>query len=194
MPVIARLRWAPNASTLVLIRVDMVASPCRIEVWAVSIPLPRVSTHSRLGAGRVPCRLCPRNAAQGYTTIIGRRRPDLRPVFSGQENRPTAEAVGLFRSTRCETKLAEKGEDALRSRVGLGQDGFTSLLEDTRLGEVHHFRGHIHVADAAFRSGDVLLRNTQVGDRMLEAVLGSTQDTTLVGHRLDGRIERGQVG
>src|SRR5437879_1277415 len=88
MPVIARLRWAPNASTLVLIRVDIVASPCRISVWAASIPLARVSTHSRLGAGRLPCRLCPRTAAQGYTKIIGRRRPDLRPAFCGQEEGP----------------------------------------------------------------------------------------------------------
>src|SRR5260370_34634532 len=88
---------------------------------------------------------------------------------------PTTEVEGPFQEVEEVEGLAEEGQDARRSLVRLSQDRLASLLQNARLGEVHHLSCHIHVADAALGCGQVLLRHTQVRDRVLQAVLRPTQ-------------------
>src|SRR5699024_4607571 len=86
-------------------------------------------------------------------------------------------------------RSAEQGEDALRELVGLGQHGGAGLLEDVGAGVADHLVGHVGVADPRLRGGEVLDRDLQVVDRVVEAVLLRTQIRTHRRHRLDGLVD-----
>src|ERR1043166_7971827 len=78
-----------------------------------------------------------------------------------------------------EDLAAQEGHDSRTRLVGLRQDGLASLLQDTRLGEVDHFSRHVYVADAALGGGQVRLRDAEVGNGVLEAVLVGAQRRSL---------------
>ena len=61
--------------------------------------------------------------------------------------------------------LAQERKDALRGLVGLREHARAGLLKDVELGELGHLGGHVHVADAALGSGQVLLVRGQVRRR-----------------------------
>ena len=104
---------------------------------------------------------------------------------------PSAEAESPSGFSYCRGLAAEELEDGLRSGVGLGQDRLTSLLEDIRLGEVHHFRRHIHVADAALGCRQVLLADPKVRNRVLQTVLIGTEAASVRGNIGDCLVDRG---
>jgi len=52
--------------------------------------------------------------------------------------------------------LPQQLQHGLRQGVCLGEHRVAGLHQDLQLREVHHFLGHVEVADAAFGSGQVL--------------------------------------
>src|SRR5205085_1357713 len=86
---------------------------------------------------------------------------------------------------------AEEVDDTAGSRVRLGEDGLASLLQDTRLGEVDHLSSHVDVTDPALGSGQVLLSDAEVRDRVLEAVLVRTEVSSLRVDRVDRAVDVG---
>ena len=85
--------------------------------------------------------------------------------------------------------LLEELEDGLGLLVRLGQHGLGGLHQHVHLGVVHHFLGHIGVTDTAVGGGQVLNRNVQVVDGVLQTVLEGTQVGTLAGNGVDGVLD-----
>src|SRR5712691_11279131 len=94
-------------------------------------------------------------------------------------------------ATARKTLALEEVDDTARSGVGLSEDRLASLLQDARLGEVDHFTGHVDVTDAALGSGQVLLSDAEVGNRVLEAVLVRTEVGAGRVDRIDGAVDVG---
>ena len=82
---------------------------------------------------------------------------------------------------------AQQRQDALRSLVGLGEHRGAGLRQDLRAGEAHHLLRHVGVADAALRRGQVLDRDVEVVDGVLEPVLQRTEVRPGGRDRLDRR-------
>src|SRR3954466_16366209 len=89
----------------------------------------------------------------------------------------------------CNQLLAEERQNALARLVRLRQHRSAGLLQDLELREVDHLLGHVHVADAALRGGQVLLVDGRVLERVPETVLHSTELRALRGNNVDRRID-----
>src|SRR3979411_2289898 len=105
--------------------------------------------------------------------------------------RPTKTPAGLrgARVWRLEVLAAEELQDIARSAVRLAQNRLASLLQDARLGEVHHLSSHVNVTNAALGCRQVLLRHTQVRNGVLQAVLCGTKVTTNTRHVGDRPVQ-----
>src|SRR3954463_12045756 len=90
--------------------------------------------------------------------------------------------------------LAEQREDALRRLVGLREHARAGLLQDLQLGELHHLRRHVRVADTALGSGQVLLVARDVGDGVLQTVLDRTERRASGGDVVDRVVDLLDVG
>ena len=82
--------------------------------------------------------------------------------------------------------LLEKLQDSLRLLIRLSQHRLSGLGKDVLLGVVHHFLGHVCVADAAVGGLHVLGRGVEVVDGVLEAVLESAEVAAVRGNLVDG--------
>ena len=85
---------------------------------------------------------------------------------------------------------AEEREDTLRGLVGLREHRGAGLGQDLVPGELDHFLRHVGVADAALRGGQVLDRDVEVVDGVVEPVLDGTQVGASGRHRLDRGVDR----
>src|SRR5690606_38692760 len=85
--------------------------------------------------------------------------------------------------------LAQQLQHRLRRQVSLRQHSRRRLLQNLVLRERHHLVCHVNVTDTRLRSLQVLDRDAQVGNRMLEAVLVSTKLRPLVRHLLDRLVD-----
>src|SRR4051794_3640111 len=129
----------------------------------------------------------PRVAAgePGTTTWGGRSRTKTTGgavTHRPHERRPPPHRWARGRSLSS-WRSAQELQDALRGLVGLGEHGGAGLGEDLGAGEGHHLQGHVGVPDPGLRRGQVLDRHVQVGDLVLEAVLGGTEPGPGAGHR-----------
>src|SRR4051812_17414472 len=114
---------------------------------------------------------------------------------AGHEKAPSLSTGGLSLARYAPGELAaEEVDDAARSLVRLGEDRLASLLQDARLGEVDHLGRHVDVTDAALGSGQVLLSDAEVGDRVLEAVLVGAEVGASRVDRIDGVVDVGDQG
>src|SRR3954468_17436626 len=89
--------------------------------------------------------------------------------------------------------LAEERQNALARLVRLRQHRSAGLLQDLELREVDHLAGHVHVADAALGSRQVLLVDRRVLERVPEAVLHRAELRALRAHGVDGGVDLGDV-
>src|SRR5690554_3918553 len=75
--------------------------------------------------------------------------------------------------------LAKQTQNSLRQLVGLGQHRSTRLLHDLVLGQVGGLGSVVGIHDASAGGRGVLSNVLQVADSRLEAILDSTQISTL---------------
>src|SRR3954452_8073938 len=119
-------------------------------------------------------------------TGAGALTPDVVNDDGRRDGRPSSSVGPLPQRARrlvCRC-LTEQGQDRLRVLVGLREHARAGLLEDVVLGELHHLRRHVHVADPGLGRHQVLLVRREVVQRVLEAVLHRAE---LPAHRADVR-------
>src|SRR3954451_21998739 len=81
-------------------------------------------------------------------------------------------------------RLPEERQHALRRAVRLSEHARAGLLQDLQLGEIDHLLRHVHVADAGLGSGQVLLVDRGVLERVAETVLHGAERRTLRRHNV----------
>src|SRR5262245_55247427 len=101
-----------------------------------------------------PSRQRRRRLSSTFPRSVGEVPPPRLRMFFGQNG---------LRTDRLENPLLEQPQDALGSRVRLGEHGRTSLQKDLVAGEVDHFERHVRVTDAALGSREVLRGHLEVG-------------------------------
>ena len=152
----------------------------------------------------------PPSLAEPLCPVSGARRADRResPTGSYRRRGHFLEQISPHAATGVEPKLhprhptdakapadrensAEQLEDRLRGLVGLSQHRDAGLLQDLVAAELRHFLGHVGIANAALRRGQVLRGHTEVLDGVLEAVLDRTEARAVRGDAIDRTVQRG---
>ncbi|MEJ2578758.1 MAG: hypothetical protein P8Z68_06615 [Kineosporiaceae bacterium] len=95
--------------------------------------------------------------------------------------RCAASAVPVSALVRCGREV--------RVVLRLGEHGGAGLGQDLLFREVDHLRGHVGIADPAVGGGEVLDRDVQVVDLVVEAVLVGTEGGPGTGDSFDGGVD-----